>query len=104
MEAFNLLISWTQSHLDTTISRLASIFLGILRAVHRAYKYHLSVKKSSSETDRPTPATSAMRTTGMKRKTAHTHPHDTPATRKRRLQQRLQEISERGDQEMRALI
>lgn len=31
-------------------------------------------------------------------------PRDTPATRKRRLQQRLQEISDKSEQELNALI
>ncbi len=40
----------------------------------------------------------------MKRKQpAHSEPKDTPATRKRRLQQRLQELSDRSEREMAAL-
>jgi hypothetical protein len=40
----------------------------------------------------------------MKQKRQPTTPNDTPATRKRRLQQRLREISERNDRELNALM
>ncbi len=40
----------------------------------------------------------------QKRRKIPNPPHDTPATRKLRLQQRLQELSEKGEQELAALM
>jgi len=40
----------------------------------------------------------------MKQKPTPRTPKDTPATRKKRLQQRLKEMSERNDREMSALM